>query len=84
MRYQVLWGPVAEQLLAATWLAAPDRNAVARAAAWLDEQLARAPRNLGESRESPLHRVAFHGPLGIEFEVIEDDKRVVVQGVFAA
>jgi hypothetical protein len=32
---------------------------------------------------STVHRLAFYAPLGIEFEVIENDKRVIVQAVFA-
>lgn len=83
MKYEVRWGPRAEQLLAAVWLAVPDRSAVTRAAAWFDDQLARSPLQLGESRASAVHRLAFYSPLGIEFEVIEDDKRVVIQAVFA-
>lgn len=82
MNYEVVWDQVAERELAAAWLAAADRGAVTRAAAWLDRQLAADPLRLGESRASSVHRVAFRPPLGIEFEVIEDDKRVVVRGVF--
>jgi hypothetical protein len=68
---------LAEAELAAVWLAAADRMAVTSAAAWLDDHLARLPLQIGESRASSVYRLAFHSPLGIEFEVIEDDKRVV-------
>ncbi len=84
MKYEVLWDARAEADLAAVWLAATDRQAVTGAATWFDEQLARSPLQIGESRASSVHRLAFYSPLGIEFEVIEDDKRVVVQAVFAA
>jgi hypothetical protein len=84
MKYQVQWDARAERELAALWLAAADRQAVTRAATWFDDQLARSPLELGESRASSVHRTAFHAPLGIEFEVIEDDKRVIVQAVFGA
>ena len=84
MSYDVVWGPRAEAMLADIWLAAEDRAAVSSASAWLDAQLARSPLMLGESRESSVRRVAYYRPIGIEFEVVEDDKRVVVQGVFAA
>ena len=84
MKYEVLWDARAEADLAAVWLAATDRHAVTRASSWFDDQLARLPLQLGESRASSVHRLAFYSPLGIEFEVIEDDKRVVVQAVFAA
>jgi hypothetical protein len=82
MNYDVDWGPVAENMLAAIWLAAPDREAVTVASDVLDQAMADDPLTLGESRESSVRRVAFEPPLGVEFEVIEDDKRVVVQGVF--
>ena len=83
MKYEVHWDAQAEADLAAVWLAAVDRQAVSRAATWFDSQLARSPLQLGESRTSTVQRLAFYAPLGIEFEIIEDDKRVVVQAVFA-
>ena len=82
MKYQVIWLPIAEAELATVWLASSSRKAVTTAAAWLDARLSRSPLTLGESRDSSVHRVAFRPPIGIEFEVIEDDKRVIVQGVF--
>ena len=82
MSYEVIWQQITEQELAAAWLAATDRNAVTHAAASLDGQLAHDPLRLGESRTSSVHRVAYFLPLGVEFEVVEDDKRVIVQGVF--
>jgi len=84
MKYQVTWGPRAEEMLTDIWLVAADRKAVTQASHWLEQQLAFKPLELGESRASSVQRVAFRPPLGIEFEVIEHDKRVVVQGVFAA
>jgi hypothetical protein len=83
MKYEVIWQPVAEDELAAIWLAAGDRDAVAEAALWFDSRLSRQPLTLGESRDASVHRIAYHGSLGIEFEVVEDDKRVIVQGVFS-
>jgi hypothetical protein len=83
MKYEVLWDARAEADLAAVWLSAPDRRAVTDASTWFDDQLARWPLRLGESRGSSVHRLAFYWPLGIEFEVIEDDKQVIVQAVFA-
>src|SRR6185437_14457657 len=62
MKYAVLWDARAEADLAAVWLAAADRHAVARAAHWFDAQLARAPLRLGESRASSVHRLAFYSP----------------------
>ena len=83
MKYVVHWDARAEADLAAVWIAAADRAAVVRAATWFDNHLEYSPLQLGESRTSSVHRLAYYSPLGIEFEVIEDDKRVVVQAVFA-
>ena len=68
--------------MAATWLAFPDRNAVTRAANEFDRQLRVNPLHFGESRQSSVRRIAIEPPLGIEFEVIEDDKKVRVLGVW--
>jgi hypothetical protein len=83
MKYFIEWKPVAEQDLARIWLAAMDRNAVTAASAVLEQNLLFRPLTYGESRRSSVHRVAFHAPLGIEYEVVEDDKKVIVQGVWA-
>ena len=45
----------------------------------LEKQLGYEPLRLGESRESSVHLWVFLPPVGIDFEVIEDDKRVIVQ-----
>jgi len=83
MNYQVIWQAIAEDELASIWLAAAGRNAVSEAAVWFDSRLSRQPLTFGESRDSSLHRVAYRGFIGIEFEIIEDDKRVIVQGFFS-
>lgn len=83
MNHRVDWTHGAERQLAAVWLAATDRGAVTAAAAWLDDELALDPLHFGQPLDSSVHRVASFDRLGIEFEVIEDDKRVIVQGVFA-
>jgi hypothetical protein len=82
MNYRVILVPSAEQELALAWLASNDRNAVTRAAHLLEQQLQTDPLHAGESRQSSVSRVAFESPLAIEFEVIEDDKKVRVLGVW--
>ncbi|MFO0851889.1 MAG: hypothetical protein U0871_25485 [Gemmataceae bacterium] len=82
MSYRVVWNRWAEDDLATVWLAAADREAVAAATAWLDDHLARLPLDLGEPWASSVHRIAYYGPVGVEYEVIEDDKRVLVHSVF--
>ena len=84
MTYAITYLPVAEAELAAVWLASADRSGITAAADWLDRELGRNPLRLGESRESPLRRLPYRDGLGVEYEVIPDDRRVVVQGVFAA
>jgi hypothetical protein len=83
MNYRVEWTSEAENDLAALWNSAVERNAVTAASAWLDDQLAVGPLQFGEPWASSVHRIAVSDPIGIEFEVIEDDKRVIVHGVFA-
>ena len=83
MRYHVEWTAAAEQHLAAIYLAAPDPAVVTAAMAWLDNGLLYRPLLMGRPRGSSVHRMAVRGPIGIEYEVIEDDKRVIVHGAFA-
>jgi len=83
MNYRVDWSPRAEQMLAAVRLDSYDREGVADDAALVDERLGRAPLSFGESRTSSVHRVGYLENLGVEFEVIEDDKHVLVHAVFA-
>ena len=82
MKYEVIWQAIAENELAAIWLAAADRDAVTAAAEWLDRRLSHDPLTLGESRRSSVNRIAVRLPIGIEFEVNPDDNREIVQGVF--
>lgn len=82
--YQIDWKREAEQELAAIWLAAPDRNAITFASATIDSILERQPLDVGESRTSSIHRVVFYRPLFVEYSVIEDDKKVIVQHVKSA
>lgn len=83
MSYRVEWGPDAEQMLAAIWVASSDRKHLTRLAHEFERALVMHPLIIGESRDSSVHRVAFESPLGFEFTVIEDDKLVIVQAVFA-
>ena len=84
MKYRVEWGPIVEDQLAALWLASGDRSGVSAVADWFDQELARGPLTLGESRASSLEFIAFHPPLGIEYEVVPDDNLVIVLSVFVS
>lgn len=81
MTFTVLWTPSAEQDLAAVWVAAHDRAAVTSAAATIDALLRENPQALGESREDSL-RITFVAPLGVDFEVVEEDRIVYVLSVW--
>jgi hypothetical protein len=80
--YDVVWTPEAESDLAAIWLTAPDPGAISAASHLIDRELGRSPLTCGRPRTSSVNRVATAPPLGVTFEVIEDDKRVLVQAVF--
>ena len=82
MRYVVVWPERVTDDLMSIWTLAPDPSAVAASADRIDYHLTFAPLSFGESRESSLRRVAHLAPLTVEYEVIEDDKRVVVRSVF--
>ncbi len=83
MRYVVVWPERVTEDLMSIWSLAPDPTAVAASTDRIDYHLTFAPLSFGESRESSLRRVAYLAPLRVEYEVVEDDKRVVVLGVFA-
>lgn len=83
MRYTVDWTRDALRQLADIWTNATDRTAVTAASHRLDNELMRDPKNLGESRNASVNRTTLAMPLGIEFEVIEDDKKVRVVRVWA-
>jgi hypothetical protein len=69
LKYHVLWAKTAEDELADVWMQAVDKDAVSRAVAKIDRDIAANPQGLGESRESPNHRVHFEVPLGVRFDV---------------
>jgi len=81
MRYTVLWAPTAERDLAAIWMEAADRTAVASAADTIDALLREDAHLRGESRADNL-RVLFAPPLGVDLEVLPDDHTVYVLAVW--
>jgi hypothetical protein len=84
MSYRVEWLRTALDQLAAVWVGADDRTAVTQASHAIEKELTRDPLRFGEARTSSVVRVAFQPPLGVEFEVIADDRRVRVLRVWAA
>jgi hypothetical protein len=81
MRDRVIWKPIAEATLAGIWVAAPDKSLVTAAANEIDARLARSPAAEGESRDEET-RVLIVLPLGVLFQVNEDDKTVEVLRVW--
>jgi hypothetical protein len=78
MSYTVVWSPSAENDLTRAWLAATDQLAVTNAAHRFDLALERHPFAIGLPRNSSVNRTAVDLPLGIDYEIIEDDKTVRV------
>ena len=81
MRYTVVWSAAAEQRLAAIWANAVHREVIADVANSLDRELARNPAVVGESRPNS-QRIAHCLPLGIRFQINENDRLVRVLTVW--
>lgn len=77
MTFSVLWKARAEEQLAAVWMAARDRDAVASAANRIDSLLRSDPSSRGESRAGAI-RILIVPPLAVTFEVNEADRTVLV------
>jgi hypothetical protein len=82
MKYEVLWSPFAEQLLAELWYEPNDRYLVSEAARQIDENLARSPHSSGESRGDGT-RILLLSPLGVLYEIFDDERQVVVRKVWS-
>ncbi len=81
MKYTVVWTPSAEQHLAVLWLDSARRAEITKAADTLDKQLRINPELQGEQRNEG-DRVLFNPPLGILFEITEEDRMVRVLAVW--
>ena len=81
MKYMVEWTPPAEDELIALWMAAPDQSLVTSVIHQLEKRLEINP-YLGQTRQSSANRVVLSSPVGIWFDIIEDDKKVLVLSVW--
>ncbi|HEY4232744.1 MAG TPA: hypothetical protein VGM76_04945 [Lacipirellulaceae bacterium] len=81
MSYRVIWSPFAEDWLELFLSNAAERANIAAAAKDIDQQLIADPTALGESRYDEV-RIGFVRPLGVQFEVLEDVRMVVVHDVW--
>lgn len=77
MTFSVHWTEAAIQMLAAIWLAAPDRNAVAVANNEIDVTLREDPDTVGRLLFDTVRQYE-HAPLGVQFQVVEPDRNVFV------
>lgn len=81
MMFEVIWSDEGEQRLAAVWLASKDRNAVTTATDEVDNVLIHFPISAGEPSYDTV-RIFTHPPLAVEFEVIEEERKVFVLSVW--
>lgn len=83
MSYTVIWEPEAENEPAAIWVSAADRGGVTRRAFQIEQALANSPFTVGRRRNASVNRTLVDAPLGVDYEIIEDDKTVRVLRVWA-
>jgi len=81
MIYTVVWKPDAHAELAAIWTSAKNRQAVSEAANQIDQLLKTTPHQQGESRNGSL-RIMFVEPVGVIYDINEDDRIVSVAKVW--
>jgi hypothetical protein len=83
VKFTVLWTPRAEDDLASIWLDAAQRPAISAAANKIDTLLSRDPNEQGRPRFDTVRELVVP-PLGVDFDVPEDDRIVYVLGVWRA
>ncbi len=79
--YTVLWKQAALNQLTELWLVAPNRADVNAAVEGIDRILSADPHHAGVSRSDSV-RVIFCQPLGVFFEIFDDDRKVNVLSVW--
>lgn len=81
MNFEVIWLPAAEVELAALWLDTWDRKEFTRNTHRIDQALRTTPSTSGEIVFDTVRQLVIP-PIGVEYEVIEDDRRVIVLAVW--
>ena len=81
MNYRVFWAPQAEKQLEAILQDQTEQVRIAAAARRINECLTSGPLAFGESRYDTL-RVGFELPLGLDYEVLQDVRTVIVYHVW--
>jgi hypothetical protein len=81
MRHRVFWSPHAEQRLEEILQDPTSQSPCASAARNIDVFLSSNPIEFGESRYDTV-RIGFVRPLGVQYEVLEDVRTVIVYDVW--
>ena len=81
MQFRVLWTPYAEARLAGFLQNDPEPPILAGVARQIDQRLMDSPELFGESRFD-ANRVGYVYPLGVQFEVMDDVRTVIVHDVW--
>ncbi len=81
MNYRVFWSPHAEKRLENLTQDSASAAELAAAARQIDQALATDPIGFGESRYDTV-RIAFLRPLGVQYDVLEDVRTVIVDAVW--
>jgi len=81
--YAVEYLPPAEDELISAWTAAPDQALVTAVVHRLEQLLRINPWRVGRPYQSPLNRVVLASPVGMWFDIVEDDKKVLVLSVWS-
>lgn len=79
MNYSVEWTELAESELAAVWLSVPDQADLSMISFLVDRTLGMTPFHIGIPCRSSVHRILKVVPLGLYYDIVEDDKKVIVQ-----
>ena len=79
--YEIIWNSDAKAELKLIFRQSEDPDGLITTLALLQKELRTVPLLAGFGRESSVHRMHYQRPLFIEYEVIEDDKRVIVLSV---
>jgi hypothetical protein len=80
-KFRVLWNPFADEKLQELIAEADEPALISSAADGINRLLVDSAPSYGESREDGV-RIAFNTPLGILFEVFEDEHTAVVERVW--
>jgi hypothetical protein len=83
MKYTVSWSKESQSRLAELWMESSHQADLAAAADEIDRILAIRPLAVGESRTGNS-RILFQPPLGVLYEVSDDDRAVRVWSVWSA